>query len=336
MRKNNFLSMWIAPLVLFMAALVGCGGGGGGSDGGGKSATTTGVAFFGVVQGFGSIFVNAVEFETSEAAFSKDDRFDGIDQSHLRMGMMVTVHGSINDGGVQGIATSIDYRDNLEGPINSIDLATNTFVALGYTVIVDADTIFDGALTLDQLAVDDFVEVSGASDAEGNIRATFIEKKGETCTTIQEIEVKGTVSNLDAVAKRFSIGSLTVDFSTADLSALTSGPVDGLFVEVKSNECPVGSTLIATRIEAEDEFGQFGEGEEGVHVEIQGIVTIITSLTEFELSGQPIRITDQIQFVGLTSNQIILNLQLEVEGTLENGVLLAKVIRSEEENPWGY
>jgi hypothetical protein len=335
MKKDIFLSPWKTPLVLFLAAMVGCGGGGGGSDGGGGSAAPTGVAAFGVVQGFGSIFVNGIEYETSGAAFSKDDSSDGIDQSHLRVGMMVTLHGSINDDGVTGIATSVDYRDNLEGPISSIDLATNSFVALGYTVIVDAGTIFDDALTFDQLAVGDFVEVSGAPEAEGNIRATFIDTTDVTCATLQEIEVKGTISNLNAGAQTFSIESLTVDYSIADLSDLTSGPVDGLFVEVKSNECPVGSTLVATRVETEDEFGQFGEGEEGGHVEIQGIVTSITSQTEFELSGQPIRITDQTQFVGLASNQIVLNLQLEVEGTLENGVLLAEVVLSEE-SPWGY
>ena len=334
MRKDNFLSLWIAPLVLFLAAMVGCGGGGGGSDGGGGTAAPTDVASFGVVQGFGSIIVNGVVFDTSGAAFSKDDSIDGIDNSHLRLGMMVTVHGSINGDGVTGTAASVDYRDNLEGPIGSIDPAANSFVALGYTVIVDAATLFDDALTFDQLAVGDFVEVSGAPDAEGNIRATFIGKTDETCATIQEIEVKGTVSNLNAAGKTFGIGSLTVDYSGADLSDLPSAPVDGLFVEVKSDVCPVGGTLVATRVEGEDEFGKFGEGEEGGYVEIQGIVTSVTSQTEFGLSSQPIRITDQTQFVGLPSMQIVLNLQLEVEGTLENGLLLArKVIGSDF---WGY
>jgi len=314
--------------------MVGCGGGGGGSDGGGGSAAPTGVASFGVVQGFGSIIVNGVKFDTNGATFSKDDSIDGIDQSHLRKGMMVTVHGSINDGGT-GTAASVDYRDNLQGPISSIDPAANSFVALGYTVIVDAATLFDDALTFDQLAVGDFVEVSGAPDAEGNIRATFIGKTDETCATTQEIEVKGRVSNLNAGAKTFSIGTLTVDYSSADLSDRPSGPVDGLFVEVKSNECPVDGTLAATRVEEEDEFGHFGEGEEGGQVEIQGIVTRITSPTEFELSGQAIRITGQTQFFPITL-KIALNLTLEVEGTLENGVLLAKAVLSAEGNFWDY
>lgn len=334
MKKQNF-SLWKVALVLLGAIMTGCGGGGGGSDAGGGSAAPTGVAAFGVVQGFGSIFVNGIEFETSGAAFSEDDSFDGIDQSNLRVGMMVTVHGSINDDGMTGTADSVDYRDNLEGPISSIDPATNSFVALGYTVTVDAVTIFDDALTFDQLAVGDFVEVSGALDADGNIRATFIEKTGETCVTIQEIEAKGTVNNLNTSAKTFSIGSLTVDYSSADLSDLPGGPVDGLFVEVKSNACPVDSTLVATRVEAEDEFGKFGESEEGGHVEIQGIVTSVTSQAEFELNGQSIRITDQTKFVGLTSAQIVLNLQLEISGTLDNGVLLAKEVQLED-NPWGY
>lgn len=333
MRKDNFLSLWIAPLVLFLAAMVGCGGGGGGSDGGGGTAAPADVASFGVVQGFGSIIVNGVVFDTSGAAFSKDDSIDGIDQSHLRKGMMVTVHGSINDGGT-GTAASVDYRDNLEGPIGFIDPAANSFVALGYTVIVDAATLFEDALTFDQLAVGDFVEVSGTPDAEGNLRATFIGKTDETCVTIQEIEVKGTVSNLNAAGKTFGIGSLTVDYSGADISDLPSGPVDGLFVEVKSDVCPVGSTLVATRVEGEDEFGKFGEGEEGGYVEIWGIVTSVTSQTEFGLSSQPIRITDQTQFVGLPSMQIDLNLQLEVEGTLQNGLLLARKVIGIDF--WGY
>ena len=78
--------------------LAGCGGAGGlASTSGGGGIGGTGLTSTGSIDGFGSIFVNGVEFETDES----DVSLDGLTstQDKLRLGMVVTVHGTVNADG---------------------------------------------------------------------------------------------------------------------------------------------------------------------------------------------------------------------------------------------
>ena len=125
--------------------LVACGGGDSGSITGiGGSGFTSS----GSVTGFGSVFVNGVEFETSSTVFDIDDSGSG-SQDDLAIGMVVKVNGSINDDGVTGTATSISFDDELQGPVTSLSIPDadgikRTFIVLGTTVIIDSgSTTFD-------------------------------------------------------------------------------------------------------------------------------------------------------------------------------------------------
>lgn len=68
----------------------------------------------GTITGFGSIFVNGVEFETSSSTFDVDDD-NSLSESDLAIGMRVVVTGSVNADGITGTATSVTYDDDLEG-----------------------------------------------------------------------------------------------------------------------------------------------------------------------------------------------------------------------------
>ena len=82
MRKHRLLGGLAAALAILVAA---CGGGGGGADGG---IGGTGVAL-GTITGFGSVFVNGVEFSSDRAVIKLDDRT--VAQSDLRVGMVAQV-----------------------------------------------------------------------------------------------------------------------------------------------------------------------------------------------------------------------------------------------------
>jgi hypothetical protein len=92
----------------------------------------------GAVEGFGSIFVNGVEFETSEAEFEIEGEF-GLEDD-LREGMVVKVEGSFDDNGVDGSATQVTYDDDLEGPISAFAETTpglvKTLTIMAQTVIL--------------------------------------------------------------------------------------------------------------------------------------------------------------------------------------------------------
>jgi CHASE2 domain-containing sensor protein len=61
-------------------------------------------------------------------------------EADLRVGQVVRIEGRVNEDGVTGTANSITFDDEVEGPVQSLDLAANRLVVLGQTVQVSADT----------------------------------------------------------------------------------------------------------------------------------------------------------------------------------------------------
>lgn len=317
--KIKFLMISIALL-----ALAACSGGGGGpvsvTGGGetGSAGTTTGT-----VTGFGSIYVNGVEFDTSDTSFDIDDAPG--QESDLEVGHVVTIEGTVNPDGRTGVAEHVSFEDDLEGPISSIDPASQTFVVVGQTVIVDDLTSFDDDIvpaSFEGLAVGDFVEVSGYADAEGNIRATRVEvETGDD----REIEVKGIVSDLDSAASTFQINDLVVDFSSATLNDFSDGMIaDGDYVEVKGTDFGLAGELLATEVESEDDRHDNSEDDD---VEIEGYITAFDSADSFSVSGMPVTTNSQTQFEHGSIDDLALNVMVEVEGVVDaDGVLVAREV----------
>lgn len=314
--------------------MVSCGGGaagGGGSsvaDSGGIGGT--GITSAGSITGFGSIFVNGVEFETGGSSMSVDDA--GGVESDLRVGMVVTVRGTLNDDGVTGTADRVTYDGNLEGPISDVptdptgDGVEKRFTVLGTTVSVSAsDTVFDDSagLTFTNIDKGNLVDVSGFFDQTGVLRATYIEKdSGSFIDDVTEVEAKGTVSSFDNV-DTFALGGLTVTFDGAtDLSDLPGGTVaDGLFVEVEGTLPSMDSTaLAATRIEGEDLDEDEGEAE------LEGIVTDFMSLSDFKVSGIAVNASSAEFEPSSLATGIGDGARVEVEGEIVGGVLQAQEV----------
>ncbi len=310
-----------AAMAALVATIAGCGGGGGDTSVAGIDRLG---ASTGTVTGFGSIFVNGVEFETSRAEFVIDDNPG--QESDLRVGQVVTVIGTIDDNGTTGDAQTVIFDDSVEGPIASIDLAGGQFVVLGQAVVVGANTSFDNDIvpdSLDGLAVGDFVEVSGFLDAAGTVRATRIEK----ASVGNELEVRGAVESLDTLSQTFVINGLTVDYRDAVLDDSFNGSIsNGDFVEAKGNSLGSNGELIATRIELEDDV--FTEFEVDGEVEVEGLVTRFASLTNFDVGGVRVTTNSGTEYDGGTAAQVGLNARLEVEGRLNSsGILVAAEVK---------
>ncbi len=116
------------PAAFILAGLSACGGGGGGGGGGiagiddgpvggisGSGATTSGT-----LDGFGSIFVNGVEYETDNAEIIIEGQ--PASESDLGVGMVVVVKGTVNDDGTTGTAERVFFDDEVEGPVTTIQI----------------------------------------------------------------------------------------------------------------------------------------------------------------------------------------------------------------------
>ena len=116
MRYSNQLQSFSAAMALFtILLLVACGGGGGGGTTPTSGSSTRSVSS-GEIEGFGSVIVNGVRFNTDSSEFEVENETSS-SQDDLNVGMQVVVEGSIDDNGTTGTATRVRFEDNLEGPI---------------------------------------------------------------------------------------------------------------------------------------------------------------------------------------------------------------------------
>jgi len=332
-------TVWKLILIASSAALValsGCGGGGGSDSLAGIGGT--GKIASGTITGFGSIFVNGIEYNTDSASIAVDD--SSASESDLRIGMVVTVTGTVSD--TTGNASSVVYDDEVEGPASGlatlpVGATTRSFRVLGTDIVIDATgTVFDNStpgFAFDTIANDDVVEVSGFFDALGVLRATYIEKTGVLNPGTTEVELKGTVSGASGAGgtatfgESFTVNGITVDIgdvSSTDLSDVPGSVVsDGMFVEVKGLWVNANS-VAASRIEEEDTT----LGDDGDDVSVEGLVSGFTGdLSLFFVNGQAVNATTASFEPGTL--QLANDLKVEAEGTINSsGVLVAEKIES--------
>ena len=278
------------PAAIISITLSACGGGGsgGGSATGGPVASApaqgisgSGVTTSGTIDGFGSIFVNGIEYETDDADIVIDGQ--SASEEDLGIGMVVLVQGRVNDDGVTGAADRVIFDDELEGPVSAIepgqDNDSKLLTILGIDVIVErTGTVFDD-ITFDTIAIDDVLEVSGFPEAGNNLRATRVEKKSDFIAGETEVEVKGQVQSL--TASQFNLGDYVVDYSNADLSSVSGGSLtEGQGVEVYGTL--EGQLITATRVEDEDDISDLVDDDDDFS--IQGAISNFVSTADFEIN----------------------------------------------------
>ncbi len=308
----------IVPLVLITLLSVSCGSsGGGGNTSGGIGGT--GISQ-GTIEGFGSVIVNGVKFNTDNATFTVDDN-PGT-QADLAIGMVVRV--DVNDDGTT--ANHVEFESEVEGPVEGgRDDANNTLTVLGRTVIVDDNTKIEdrlgNAIPFNTLNNDDMLEVSGLVLSDDRVQATRIERRDDRfINDVTEVELKGKIKLLNAPPDTFVIGTQVINYSGVTFNGTLA---DGLFVEVKGTR-NASNVLIATRIDQEDGLGT----TENQHVEIEGMVNApFTNSTSFSVGGQAVSTSASTIFESGASDDLAANVRIEVEGTITGGVLVAKKVQ---------
>ena len=338
-RKNIVKVIFFVTIFIVFNFLVGCGGGGGGGGGGSDStddggsnppASATNVSQ-GQIEGFGSVFVNGVEWETDSVEIEIEGS-PGFSESDLQIGMLVKVEGNLDTSGTTGTAATISFDDNLEGPISSITPSSTgsvkTLLVMGQTVIVENGvTFFDDTppYSFAAMAVGDVIEVSGSTNFDGSIQATFIEKKADDLATFlatDDLEIQGIVAGL--AGNTFQINALTIDFSTATVRDGTLA--NGVLVEVKGNAL-AGNTLTATDVEVKPA----GLGVVDIdEAEVEGFVTNLNTTTQtFEVNGQLVNYATA-EFIGGPGIDLLNGTKVEAEGPIVSGVLQAEKVEFKE------
>jgi hypothetical protein len=291
----------------------------------GNLPATADVVTVGPVTGFGSIHSNGIHFGTNSATVMMDG--ESAILSDLKVGMMVSIHGTVNQATGAAEARQIRFMDDAEGPITAMNRVTNRFEVLGQTVLFDELTVVDGA-TLDTLANGNMVQVSGQWRSQERIQATHIEYKANAYADGMKMEVKGQISGLDPGTQHFYIGTQLCNYAGATLDPGGTALADGMYVEVSSNSSMANGDMLLDRIQLHDrDRDRDRTCSTDCNFELEGFVTSFTSATEFEVDGQPVTTTASTTYVNGTVDTLAIDVRLAVNGTLDtNGVLVADQI----------
>ena len=310
-------------LLFVVPVMVSCSGGGdanlaGGGIGG--TGNTSGYTSIGPITALGSIFVNGIEFQTTSATVT----MNGVNSTEkdLQVGMVVKVDGTVNADGKTGKANLVIFDRNAAGPINSIDLGRGMLQVMGQTVLVDSQTIITGTPPgLAGLTANDMIEISGLTDANGNIIATRIVRN----TAGHQAEVSGRVSSLTSTT--FKINTLDVDYSNAILSNFGASNISaGDSVSVRGT-LTSPTTLLADLVEKRNP-----DFKNNDNIEIDGFIdslsfsgksiTSIAINTQFGL--QTVELNVLTRFMGGQLDKIKVGTRVKVLGTIGNNIIQAK------------
>ena len=279
-----------------------------GIQGSGSAAPAAAV---GPITGFGSIFVNGVEYTTSGAQILIDGQAGT--ESQLQTGQVVTIAGSVNSDGTTGTATQVTFNGDVQGPVTQIDLVANTLVILGQKVQLTAATLLDATIQpadLTGLQSGTLVEVSGFADAAGTIVASRMDVKPASST----FQVRGVLQGLDTAAHTFQINGLTVDYGSATPAGTLA---DGSTVQVQGAGVGSAGALLATHVEVLPGLGT----STNERADIDGIITTFTSSADFVVQGAHVTTAANTQFVlhGVTLGA---NIEVDVQGQFNSSGML--------------
>ncbi len=303
----------LAISLLLCLATTSCGGV---SHGGGIGGTGLVV---GVVTGFGSVIVDGIELDTSLATITVNGEV--ADPSELRLGMVVTVKGQIDEDNLSGVAESVVFDSLLEGPVEGVFASSGAADVLGDTVLIDDATVLDG-IAFDPTSIGTVVVVSGFEDADGIIRATRLAARPDGGN--QSFVIDGRVTNLNSSSNRFEIRLSTIDYSTATFTGGTADSLsDGSEVRVRLSSAPQAGVAHADSVKI---LRRNVSVDQGRNVHLVGVISSRVGPRRFRLNHRhEILVDANTEVLGGNVDQITRNTILAIKGTVQaDGSILAR------------
>lgn len=296
--------------VLAVLVLAGCGGGMQAGVGSGGSGAPMDVGF-GPVTGFGSVIVNGVRYDETQAEVRVDERPDAptpASVAAIRLGVMVELRHR------NGLIDTATAGAELIGPVASV--SANGFVALGQVVRVNANpsrpTVFEGFASLGDLASGAVVEVHGERDGSGEILATRVELRP---TGLALARLAGTAHAVNG--RTFSIGALAVDATAAAVVPAGAMLIAGQRVVVWTDAPYTGGTFTAKVVRV----GNSAIANNAA-VTIDGVVARFQSISDFRVGGRRVDASGAT-FAGGSIADLANGRAVRIRGTFADDLLRA-------------
>ncbi len=295
----------------------------------------------GPINGFGSIIVNGIHFDVSQAQVWMNGVLASEDD--LKHGMVVTVYGDTDESNQTGVATKVVYNNSLRGRVDSVDSENQRMTVLGQLVIADELTVFDGQ-RLDSIFPGMTVTVSGIFGADGELLASYVSSvavvsentdsvssdelgsptSGSPATdsdSLEAVEIVGVVASLDGNSLRFSLGTKRVNYSEAMFVDMQRADLhNGLEVLVEGRLSE--NLIVATQIKSVGSVAVSGE-----NVSLNGLITAVNADNRFSIQNVVVEISEQTVYQNGDANSVVVNSNVLVAGEVNDaGVVIAKAV----------
>lgn len=322
---------------LSVAVLAACGGGGGSSEPPTQAPAVPTPntpsanilsAVDGTITGFGSVVIDGVRYDDSQAKVLFANRLDAPTAGtlgDLHTGMRV--QADIKDGLLQNVVVNFA----LVGTVAGVDAAAGTVTVFGQTIKTTTTgqlpTVFEGLTSLAQLAVGDLIKVSGSVASDGSIMATRIERKAKDGTEL--FRISGPVQQLDTTAKTFGlVGNSGVTVNYTDAKVLPTGAVieNGKLVSVVSGNAPAanGSKTVLNATVVEVKARKLPDSSDTT---VGGPVSDFQSLASLRVGDVLVDASAATLKEGTTAADIVNGAQVLAHGTVKDGAMKADWIK---------
>lgn len=298
-------------IVSIILALTACGGGadsdtaGTGIDGSGRTHASAGT-----VNSFGSVVVNGIRYDTSEADIFI--RGELAQESDLSVGDHVDLIGTLNESGNTGTASIVHYRPSVSGQISSIESSDDRFVVLNQIIQVSAETVYSSNIlrrNIHGLSVGDRVTVSGSRQKSGVIQASRIDRL-EVVTP----ELIGIVTDLNKSMMTLTLGGQQIDFTDAiisqqDFNALSNDSLISVYGDRLMNEILFASEVAIINNITDDLIT-------GDSVNLEGLATAPIVDNQFNVQQESVIVTQETVIQGGSIGNIEQGVKVNISGTL--------------------
>ena len=303
----------------------------GGIGGSGVILAEGGIGGSGVVMGsitgFGSVYINGVEYDTSNTQFYRDGK--RAKQDDFSLGENIEMTGSVDALTGTGVADKISYDSDIKGVVTVASSDNHSLRIMGQDVETTPLTVLNGFEQLQDLTIENYVEVSGSRNSEGVLIASSIKLIAPFfMNNSSSIAIEGEITRINEDLKMILVQDTIVDYSAVeDLNSAENKPKIGQYVEVESALNYIqDKILIASSIHSETPYQRF---EKGTLLAVKGLVTDfdLNFPSHFRVAGQPVVITDKTKLITGKLDDIFSDTILSVEGLVnENGELVASTV----------
>ena len=292
----------------------GSGGGIGGTGITSEGIGGTGISSFGVVQRFGSIYVNGREYLLNDTTGYRLDGHPGTVRN-VHLGDVVLVRAQAKPDG-RLTADSVHVRVALAGRIEKVNPHAGKITLLGQVVHVTAETRTSGPgaprLKLAQLHAGDAVRISALARGNGRWVATRVVRAPATAFLLS-----GPVRAINRTHGHLTIGTRTL---------AASGPLTGIAIgeQVRAAGRYVRGTPVVMRVQPV----LASVGAPGTAVEMSGYVEARPDPGVLLANGVPLRYTARTHFSGGTAADARAGTAIAVRGVAEpdGSVLVNRVV----------